>query len=228
MVLSDRNNRKAFITGASRGIGFSIKEVFERNCYSVIAPNREELDLSSDSSVLSYVQNHDLSDIDIFIHCAGINKLAGISEISKEILDSVFQVNVFSALSLVKAMTPGMKRRYFGRIVLISSLYSIVSRTNRLAYTASKNALTGVAKNLTLELAPFGILTNCVAPGYVMTDMTRKNLSTEEISKIEKNIPTGRFQSEDEIANLVLFLSSEYNQSITGQLIAVDGGFLCN
>jgi len=135
---------------------------------------------------LSYVQNHNLSDIDIFIHCAGINKLAGISEISKEILDSVFQVNVFSALSLVKAMTPGMKSRHFGRLVLISSLYSLVSRTNRLAYTASKNALTGVTKNLTLELAPFGILTNCVALGYVMTDMTRKNLSTEEISKIEK------------------------------------------
>jgi 3-oxoacyl-[acyl-carrier protein] reductase len=83
-------------------------------------------------------------------------------------------------------MTPGMKSRHFGRLVLISSLYSLVSRTNRLAYTASKNALTGVAKNLTLELAPFGILTNCVALGYVMTDMTRKNLSTEEISKRNK------------------------------------------
>ena len=80
---------------------------------------------------------------------------------------------------------------------------------------------------MALELAQDKILVNEVAPGYVMTDMTRQNLSEREIKEIEGQIPTGRFQSEEDIANMVAFLSSELNNSITGQLIAVDGGFLC-
>ena len=80
---------------------------------------------------------------------------------------------------------------------------------------------------MTLELAPYNVLTNCVAPGYVLTDMTKQNLTAQEIKDIESKIPTGRFQSEQDIANLALFLCSDLNQSITGQLIAVDGGFIC-
>ena len=96
-----------------------------------------------------------------------------------------------------------------------------------MAYSMSKNALTGLAKTLSLELGQYNILTNCVAPGYVMTDMTRKNLSMQEIEQIRESIPTKRFQSGQDIANIVMFLCSEMNQSITGQLIAVDGGFTC-
>ena len=71
------------------------------------------------------------------------------------------------------------------------------------------------------------ILVNAVAPGYVMTDMTRQNLSCQEIEDLTEKIPTGKFQSEMDVANLVCFLCSDLNQSITGQLISVDGGFTC-
>ena len=87
--------------------------------------------------------------------------------------------------------------------------------------------MTGIMKSVALEIAADNILLNAVAPGYVMTDMTRKNLNEQEIKDIQRMIPTGRFQTETDIANLVCFLCSQFNQSITGQLIAVDGGFTC-
>lgn len=217
----------AFLTGGSRGIGKAIKESLEKAGISVIAPAREELDLSNSESITKYLENNKNLTTDIFIHCAGINELAGIEEISQELILRVFQVNYNSAVQLLNSFVPSMKKKEYGKIVFVSSLYGIVSRERRIAYSSSKNALNGLCKSLALELAPYNILVNSVAPGYVMTDMTKKNLSEEEIGNIEKNIPTGRFQSEEEIAEAVTFFCSEKNKSITGQLLAVDGGFLC-
>lgn len=120
-----------------------------------------------------------------------------------------------------------MQANQWGRVVFISSLYGIVLRERRIAYSSSKNALTGLCKSMAIELGADNILVNCVAPGYVMTDMTRKNLSDEEIKSIEQQMPTKRFQTTEDIANVTAFLCSNLNQSITGQLIAVDGGFTC-
>ncbi len=219
--------KKALITGASRGIGLCIKENLENVGARVLAPSRSEMDLSNPKSIQEYISSHKPFKADIFIHCAGLNRIAGILEIERSLLEQVFQVNFYSAVSLLREMTPYMQGQGWGRILLVSSLYSIVSRENRIAYSTSKNALTGLAKTLTLELAPYNVLTNCVAPGYVLTDMTKQNLTAQEIKDIESKIPTGRFQSEQDIANLALFLCSDLNQSITGQLIAVDGGFIC-
>ncbi len=221
------SNRTVFLTGGSRGIGKRIKEIFEENNAGVIAPSREELDLSKPQSIEDYLTSHDELQPDIFIHCAGMNELAGIDEVNQDLLKNVFQVNYYSAVQLLSHFSTHMKDQSWGRIVFISSLYALVSRERRIAYSSSKNALTGLMKTVALELAPYGILSNAVAPGYVMTDMTQKNLSKQEIAELEEKIPTGKFQSEQDIASLVAFLCSEYNQSITGQLIAVDGGFTC-
>ena len=120
-----------------------------------------------------------------------------------------------------------MKNKQKGQIIYISSLTAIVAKEGRISYATSKNAITGLTKTLALELAPYSICVNAVAPGYVLTDMTHKNLTEDEIIKIKNDIPTGKFQEPEEIANFVMFLCSEYNQSITGQLISIDGGFLC-
>lgn len=217
----------AFLTGGSRGIGKAIKESLRKTGISVIAPTRTELDLSSSESITKYLKKNTNIVPDIFVHCAGINELAGIEEISQDLILRVFQVNYNSAVQLLNSFVSSMKKKEYGKIVFVSSLYGIVSRERRIAYSSSKNALNGLCKSLALELAPYNILVNSIAPGYVMTDMTRKNLSEEEIKNIEKNIPTGRFQSEEEIAEAVTFFCSEKNRSITGQLLAVDGGFLC-
>jgi len=216
-----------FLTGASRGIGRRIKELFEASGAKVIAPARDELDLSSADSISRYLQKAPDIKADIFIHCAGINQLAGIESISQEILESVFQVNFFSAVQLARHFSGAMKQKGWGRIIFISSLYSLISKERRIAYSSSKNALTGLTKTLALELGQYHILVKAVAPGYVMTDMTRRNLSDAQIRELESQIPTGCLQTVDDIAALTAFLCSEFNQSINGQLIAVDGGLTC-
>lgn len=221
------SGRRVFLTGGSRGIGKRIGSVFQAAGAELTAPGREELDLLSAESIEDYLEANTELKPDIFIHCAGINKLAGITEIDRDTMQDVFQVNLYSAVRLLNAFAGSMKERGYGRILFISSLYAMVSKERRVAYSASKNALTGLAKSIALELAPYHIMVNLIAPGYVMTDMTKKNLSDQEIERIREQIPTGRFQTEDDIASLAAFLCSDYNQSITGQLIAVDGGFTC-
>lgn len=221
----DFAGKNVFLTGSSRGIGYKIKSDLLKCGANVTAPGRNELDLSSKESVLGYECSE--AKPDIFIHCAGVNLLAGLDEIDSPILEEVFQVNCFSPILLLKRFAEGMKAQKYGKIVFISSVYATVSRERRIAYSASKHACTGLVKTLALELAPYNIMVNAVAPGYVMTDMTRKNLSPEELVEIEGKIPTGRFQTEEDISNAVLFLCSELNNSITGQTLTVDGGFLC-
>ncbi len=221
------DGRAVFLTGAGRGIGKKIKEMFLENGAEVIAPSHEELALEDEGVVEGYLKAYNKKNPDIFIHCAGINRLAGIEKVDQELLQEVMQVNCFSAVRLLRKFIPGMKEKKYGRVVLISSLYAIISRENRIAYSASKNAMTGIMKSIALETAADNILLNAVAPGYVMTDMTKRNLSGQEIKDIQQMIPTGRFQTETDIASLVCFLCSQFNQSITGQLIAVDGGFTC-
>lgn len=120
-----------------------------------------------------------------------------------------------------------MQKNRFGRILNISSLWSIVSRVGRTSYAMSKAALNGMTRSLALELAPYNILVNAVAPGYVLTDLTRQNNSAVELDAIRKTIPLQRLAEPQEIANVVAFLCSEQNTYLTGQTIVVDGGFTC-
>lgn len=227
MININLSGKTAFVTGGSRGIGKTIVEVLQSGGANVVAPTRSELDLSDLPSIETYFKKQKGLKVDIFIHCAGINELAGINEISQDLLSRVYDVNLFAPIHLLNAFSPNMQENKWGRIVFISSLYGIISKERRIAYSSSKNALTGLCKSLAIELGESNILVNCVAPGYVMTDMTRKNLSEVEIKTIESQMPTHRFQSTEDIANLTAFLCSDLNQSITGQLIAVDGGFTC-
>lgn len=219
--------RRVFLTGGSRGIGKKIRETLEDAGAEVTAPSRGELDLLRRDAVREYLEVNAELRPDIFIHCAGLNELAGIREVSREILDRGFQVNFFSAAELASGFAGQMAEQHWGRILFISSLYSMVSRERRIAYSSSKSALNGLIRTMALELAPDNVLVNGIAPGYVLTDMTYKNLSAREIKEIEAGIPTGRFQREEEIADLAAFLCSDRNGSITGQILAVDGGFTC-
>lgn len=222
---SEFEGKTVFITGGSRGIGRSIKTYFEMNGAKTIAPTRNELDLLSRESISAYMDSlHEIPDI--VIHCAGLNIKSELDRIDLSDVDSVFQVNFDSIVQILNHLVDGMKKKG-GKIILVTSLYSFVSREGRLSYSSSKCALDGLCRTLALELAPYSILINCVAPGYVMTNMTRKNLSDSEIEEIKKLLPTGRFQEETEISSLVGFLCSDSNKSITGQSIAIDGGFLC-
>jgi 3-oxoacyl-[acyl-carrier protein] reductase len=218
--------RTALITGAARGIGNAIAELFRERGAIVLAPNRQELDLSRNDSIDSYCSRLDLP-VDILVNNAGINPLASAEEFSDEDLAETLQVNLVAPMRLIRALTPEMARRNYGRIVNISSIWSGVAKPRRFVYAATKAGVNGMTRALAVELASSGVLVNSVAPGYVNTELTRRNNSSEVILQLAAAIPVNRLAEPKEIAEVVAFLCSQHNSYLTGQTIFVDGGFTC-
>ena len=220
------SNLTALVTGASRGIGAAIAKKMVLEGLTVIAPSRADLDLRSGSSIESFLGAL-TRPIDILVNNAGVNMLSSISEASDSVIQETLQVNLVAPLQLIRCVANQMMARRFGRIVNISSIWSIVSKKRRLTYLASKAGLNGMTRALAVELAPYNILINAVAPGYVNTELTRQNNSEQDIHAIKETIPLRRLAEPSEIAETVFFLCSERNTYITGQVITVDGGFTC-
>ncbi|MDD5368005.1 MAG: SDR family oxidoreductase [Anaerolineaceae bacterium] len=218
--------RTALITGASRGIGKAIADQFIREGIQVVTPSRCELDLLVNTSIDAYIAAiHE--PIDILVNDAGINRLADISTYEDDDLEETMQINLFGPLRLTRGIIPGMIQRKYGKIVNISSIWSVVSKPRRMTYTLSKAGLNGFTRALAVDLAPYDILVNSVAPGYVNTELTCQNNSEQDIQNIVKTIPLGRLAEPTEIAKFVSFLCSDDNTYITGQVIIADGGFTC-
>lgn len=219
--------RTVLLTGGSRGIGAAIaKELISRGC-RVIQPTRSELDLARPPSIEKYVASQKELAVDILINNAGVNVLAPVCEIEGPVWHEMLQINLNSALRLIQAFAPGMQRRGWGRILGISSILSLVARPQRSAYSMTKAALNALTRSAAVELGPSGVLVNSLSPGYVDTDLTRKNNLPQEISEISAAIPLRRLAQGDELARVAAFLVSEENTYLTGQNIVVDGGFVC-
>ena len=118
-----------------------------------------------------------------------------------------------------------MKVKQFGRIINIGSIFGHVSKEYRFAYSTSKFALYGLTKSFAVELAKDNVLVNCIAPGFVDTDLTKEVLGSKGTADIVKRIPMGRLAQPEEIAGLARFLCSAENTYLTGQQIIIDGGF---
>lgn len=218
--------RAALITGASRGIGAAIAERLQDEGLRILSPSSKALDLSSTVSIDTYLSQ--LTDpIDILVNNAGINRLGSIDEISGKDFEEVIQINLLGHFRLTQGLVKGMKARRYGRIVNISSIWSLVSRERRVTYSAAKAGLNGLTRALALELAPYHILVNAVAPGYINTELTKKNNTPEALERIAEEIPLGRLGEPSEIAECVAFLCSPKNSYMTGQVIVLDGGYLC-
>ena len=119
-----------------------------------------------------------------------------------------------------------IKKRY-GRIVNISSVWSAVAKPGRVAYAASKSGLDAVTRTTAVEFAKYNVLVNSIAPGFVNTELTKKNNSQTQLEQIKQQIPLGRLAETSEIAEFAAFLASERNTFITGQTILMDGGYTC-
>ena len=218
--------KTALVTGASRGIGKSIRESLLNEQIEVISPSRNELDLSSSESINNFLT--DLSTpIDILVNNAGILKVGKCNEISSADFQEVFQVNVIAPFVIMSKLSHYMKENKYGRIINVSSIWSKISREGRSIYSASKTAVDSLTRSFALELSPYNILVNSIAPGYVNTELIQKNNSQDELDSIKNSIPLKRFAEPSEIANLVTFLCSEKNSYITGQVIIIDGGYTC-
>lgn len=217
----------ALVTGGSRGIGAAIASQLKYQGIEVIAPSRQQLDLGSQSSLSAFLADRQYQGIDILINNAGINILSEITEIADQDWQSMLQINLTAPMELIRGLSPYMKSQKWGRIINISSIFSLVTREKRSAYSATKAALNGLTRTTAVELAPYGILVNAVCPGYVETELTFANNSPEQLAAIRDTIPIRRLAAPEEIAKLIGFLCSEDNTYLTGQTLAIDGGFTC-
>ena len=218
--------KTALVTGASRGIGKSIRESLLNEQIEVISPSRSELDLSSSESINNFLTNLSTS-IDILVNNAGILKVGRHNELSAVDFHEILQINVVAPFEIISGVVESMKQRKFGRIVNISSIWGQISREGRSLYSSSKAGLDALTKSFALEFASYNVLINSVAPGYVDTELITKYNTNLELEKIKKTIPMQRFAKKNEISDLVKFLCSEDNSYITGQIITIDGGFVC-
>lgn len=217
--------KTVLITGASRGIGKSTAEKFLLSGYEVFKPTRAELDLSSALSVSAFLNKYQDVSFDTIINNAGINDINLLENVSDEELLNMLEINMVSPIKLLRGLISGMKKRNYGRIINIASIWAVVSKEGRSIYSATKNAMHGITNTLALELAPYNILVNTVCPGFTLTELTKKNNSEEQIKEISREIPMNRMAKPEEIANVIYFLGSEENTYITGQKICADGGF---
>jgi len=217
----------AFVTGGSRGIGKAVVDELLKIGIEVTAPTRAELDLSDLKSVEAFTLANMEFVPDLVVLNAGENNPNVISEITMDAWQKTIDVNLSSNFLLIRDFGSKMMKRGSGRIVVVSSCYSFRSRVGRAAYSASKAGLNALVQSAALEFAANDVLVNAVCPGFVLTDLTKKNNDATGIKLLETQIPLGKLADPIEVAKLVLFLGLESNTYITGQTVVIDGGFTC-
>lgn len=218
--------KTALITGGSRGIGKAIADLFRERGIQVIAPTRQEMNLSDNKSIESFCASIE-GPIDIIVNNAGINTIATLDELSEDKLDDMIQINMKAPIRIVQCLKDKLTSNKISHVVNVSSIWGFVSKEGRCGYASAKTGIIGTTRTMALELGKYNVLVNAIAPGFVNTELTKQNNSPEEIAKIEKMIPIGHMAEPEEIAKFVYFLSSEENTFITGQTILIDGGYTC-
>ncbi len=242
--------RVALVTGGSRGIGKAIAvRLAEAGAQVVISYLHDEA--SAEEAVAGFAHQFggaatavrsDISDVaeaealiktvvgkfgrlDILVCNAGVWEGAAVEEITEELWDRVIDINLRGTWGICRASVPLLKRQGWGRIVIVSSTAGQRGEANFSSYAASKGGQISFAKSLAVELGPYGITVNAVAPGWVETEMTANAFTDEEMRRsIEQAIPVGRIAIPDDIALPVLFLCSEWARHITGEVLNINGG----
>ena len=241
--------RVALVTGGSRGIGRAlVRGLAEAGADVALNYMRDEgaaaealrearacgvraaayaADVSRPAEALRLVERAEaeFGRIDLLVCNAGIWEGAAVEEITEELWDRVLDTNLKGTWTVCRAAVPGMKRRRFGRIVIVSSTAGQRGEAFVSNYAASKGGQISLTKSLATELGPYGINVNAVAPGWVDTEMNRGVFADAEARrKIEEGIPLGRVATAEEIARPILFLCSEWARHVTGEVLNVNGG----
>ena len=192
-----------------------------RKASAIVADSRDVPDFTA--KIAAAEAEH--GKVDVLVNNAGVSgRRLAIEDIDEEIFDEMFGVQVRGAFFATRAVVPGMKVRRSGRIINISSIYAMGGSSFASHYGAAKAALSGFTKNWARELAPFNICVNAVAPGFVLTDMTRGSNTAESIAARGKAMPLGRLTEPLDISYAVAWLASAETAMISGQVISPNSG----
>ncbi len=233
---------KVFIvTGASSGMGKSCSDLLLENDAVVIGIDRNDSTIEHDryshckADVLDEEQIQKcISEVDSkYGHIEGLVNAAGIFgnnkpfyELTSEEWNKVISVNTTGTFIVSKAASPIMIREKHGKIVNISCIRSTIFKNNMADYAASKGAVASMTSAMALDLAPYNIQVNCVAPGFIYTGMTAASFDIPDVrAKSEALIPNGRLGMPKDIASVVMFLLSDMSDYVTGTMLFADGGY---
>lgn len=235
--------KTAIVTGGGSGIGKAIAASFiqqgirtiiiGRDHHKLEATARElgelcipkQFDLTQLSLIPSFVQSLH-TDIDILVNNAGINMKKDFCDVTDEDFQQVLHTNVMAVFSFTREIARKMLARKSGSVIMISSMASQYGIPKVIAYTASKAAIEGMTRAMAVELSPHGIRINCIAPGFIATDMsaTALNNDPERKQKVMSRTPMGHLGAPSDIGATAAFLASDAARYITGAIIPVDGG----
>ena len=249
-TIFDLSGRAALVTGASKGLGRAMALGLAQAGADVLLCSRHEDELAAAAGDLRQqtgrrieyltadVARRDevarlaeaavstMGRIDILVNNAGTNLLAPIDQVRDEDWDYLLALNLTACMALTRALVPGMKDRRWGRVIHISSILGLASKEARNAYSATKTALIGLARASALDLGPFGVTVNCIAPGVFATDLPRSTLSHDQWDSISARTALGRWGQPEELIGPVLLLASDAGSYISGSVLVVDGGLL--
>jgi 3-hydroxybutyrate dehydrogenase len=255
------SQRHALVTGSTSGIGLAMARALAKEGADVMlngmgdaaAIEAERSGIEKEFGVKCFYDGADMSkpaeiaamvadaaakmgSLDILVNNAGIQFVSPIEDFPPEKWDAIIAINLSSAFHAIRAATPGMKARKWGRIVNTASAHSLVASPFKSAYVAAKHGLAGLSKTVALELATFGVTCNCISPGYVWTPLVEKqipdtmkarNLTREQVidDVILDAQPTKQFVTSDQVAALCVYLCSDAAAQITGANLSIDGGW---
>ena len=239
----------ALVTGSSRGIGRAVAAELARDGYAVCinyyerkdkadelvallrAEGREAIAVQADVSKRSEVNamvaqcERELGKITLLVNNAGVAGQALFQDVTDEMWERYFGVNLNGARNTIQAVLPNMLHEKSGCIVNISSIWGQHGASCEVTYSCTKHALIGLTRSLAMELAPSGIRVNCVAPGCIDTDMIA-NLSPEDKAELADSTALCRMGTAEDVGDAIALLASERARFVTGQVFGVDGGLL--
>ena len=241
-----KNQLIAIVTGGGSGIGLAISSAFTKNGIKTIIIGRDKKKLNTAKEQLGKnceVISFDLTKIsqlpalvndiikqygriDILVNNAGINLKKELTDVTDEEFQKLLLTNVTAVFSLSREVAKCMLEKKKGCIINISSMASQYGIPKVVGYTASKSAVEGMTRAMAVDLSPFGIRVNCIAPGFISTEMSAKALNNdkERMNKVISRTPMGKLGMPEDIGEVALFLSSDKAKYITGIVLPVDGG----
>ena len=233
----DKHRRRAVVTGGTRGIGRAVVQRLLTDGFEILVVGQGEPGREPDGTTYHQADLGDREQTEslasaiaqwapgVLVNNAGINQVGEVQTYPPDVFRRIQTINVEAPFLLCQAVVSRMRARAWGRIVNVSSVWGKITRAGRAAYSASKFGLDGMSVALAAEVARDGVLVNCVAPGFIDTELTRRVLGESGILELTAQVPAGRLGQPEEVAELIAWLVSEQNTYVTGQNIAIDGGF---